>query len=169
MKAAIFARQGLKGLEKSVSIRGTMFLLAFLFLLSSCAPKQRINAPVYRPEQSQPQPMSTTERPSGQTAKLLAEAEKTLEAGHPDRAEMLLERAMRLSSGDARLWQLMARVRLAQGNSPQAVQFCLKSNSLAGGDTTLLRQNWLLLEKAYLAGGDEQKATQARLKAEQLP
>jgi len=41
----------------------------------------------------------------------------------------------------------------------------LKSNSLAGKNEAIIRQNWLLMEKAYLKTGDKEKAIWARQKA----
>ena len=78
---------------------------------------------------------------------------------------MHLERALRLSPRDAQIWHGMARVRFEQSNYAQAVQFCLKSNSLAGKNEAIIRQNWLLMEKAYLKTGDKEKAIWARQKA----
>jgi cytochrome c-type biogenesis protein CcmH/NrfG len=70
-----------------------------------------------------------------------------------------------MSPRDAQLWQAMARVRFEQGNYAQAVQFCLKSNSLAGKNEEIVRQNWLIMEQAYLKSGNNEKAAQARQKA----
>lgn len=133
-----------------------------LSITASCAPQKRANVPVYRVEPQEQAPL-----PAGQTATLLANANKAMQAGKPDRAEMHLERALRLSPRDAQLWQAMARVRFEQGNYGQAVQFCLKSNSLAGTNATIVRQNWLLMEKAYLKTGEKEKAAQARQKADE--
>lgn len=103
--------------------------------------------------------------PPGQAGVLLASANKAMQAGQPDKAEMHLERALRLSPREAQLWHAMANVRYAQGNYAQAVQLCLKSNSLAGRNSAIVRRNWLLMEKAYLKTGDKVKAAQARQKA----
>lgn len=135
-------------------------VLALFFITASCAPQKRVNVPVYRVE-----PQEQTPKSAGQTATLLASADKAIQAGKLDKAEMHLERALRLSPRDAQLWQAMARVRFEQGNYGQAVQFCLKSNSLAGTNATIVRQNWLLMEKAYLKTGEKEKAAQARQKA----
>jgi cytochrome c-type biogenesis protein CcmH/NrfG len=78
---------------------------------------------------------------------------------------MHLERALRLSPREAQLWYAMAKIRFEQGNNAQAVQFCLKSNSLAGRNRAVIRRNWLLMEKAYLKTGEKEKAAQARQKA----
>ena len=54
----------------------------------------------------------------------------------------------------ATMGQGMAGIRFEKGNYAQAVQFCLKPNSLAGKDEAVGRQNWLLMEKAYLKTGE---------------
>jgi hypothetical protein len=59
----------------------------------------------------------------------------------------------------------MAQVRYGQLDYGQSVQFCLKSNTLADHDRTLMRQNWELLEKAYTGMGETAKAEEARQKA----
>jgi tetratricopeptide (TPR) repeat protein len=137
-----------------------MMLLVLSCAVTSCAPQKRVGIPIYRegpPEQS---PL-----PSGQTGTLLANADKAMQAGQLDKADMSLERALRLSPRDAQLWHGMARVRYEQGNYAQAVQLCLKSNSLAGKNGAIVSQNWLLMEKAYLKTGEKEKAALARQKA----
>jgi tetratricopeptide (TPR) repeat protein len=135
-------------------------LLALSSVITSCAPQKRVSIPSYREEPQEQLPL-----PPGHTGTLLASANKAMEAGQPDKAEMYLERALRLSPRDAQLWHGMARVRFAQDNYAQTVQFCLKSNSLAGRNGAVVHQNWLLMEKAYLKTGEEEKAAQARQKA----
>jgi len=110
-------------------------------------------------------PLTQIPPPPGQAGTLLASANKAMRAGQPDKAELHLERALRLAPRDAQLWHAMARVRFAQANYGQAVQFCLKSNSLAGRNNAIIGQNWLLMEKAYLQMGEKEKAAQARQKA----
>ena len=70
------------------------------------------------------------------------------------RAEMLLERALRVEPKNGWYWHAMGRVQYAQGSYAQAIQFCLKSNSMAGRDADLKRNNRLLLKKAYTQTGD---------------
>ncbi|HIJ91578.1 MAG: tetratricopeptide repeat protein [Desulfobulbaceae bacterium] len=96
---------------------------------------------------------------------LLACARQNVRAGQFAKAEMTLERALRLEPRNARLWQEMAQVKYGQKDYEQVVQFSIKSNSLAGKDYDLIRQNWLLMEKAYLKLGKPDKAKQARSKA----
>ncbi len=64
------------------------------------------------------------------------------------RAEMLLDRALRLEPGNGWYWHAMGRAKYALGSYEQAIQFCLKSDSLAGQDTELKHSNHLLLHQA---------------------
>lgn len=96
---------------------------------------------------------------------LLASARQQARAGDFSQAEIILERALRVEPRNARLWHEMAQVKYAQQDYNQAVQFCIKSNSLAGKDYNLMQQNWLLMEKAYINLGEPEKARQARVKS----
>ena len=98
-------------------------------------------------------------------ATLLASARQNVRTGQFSQAEMTLERALRVEPRNARLWHEMAQVKFEQKDYGQAVQFCIKSNSLAGKDYNLIQQNWLLMEKAYLEQGEPEKARQARIKS----
>lgn len=165
--------------------RGTL-LLTIACCLASCAPQQRVEMPGHReerppsttpapaapaapPPQRPPAPEAVIPPPAGRVGTLLLNANQAMQAGHFGRAELQLERALRLAPREPQLWQAMARLRFAQGNYAQAVQFCLKSNSLAGRNGALRRQNWLLLEKAYLKMGQQEKAAHARQQAERQP
>ena len=98
-------------------------------------------------------------------ATLLASARQNEQSGQFSQAEMVLERALRVEPRNARLWHEMAQVKYGQKDYRQVVQFCIKSNSLAGKDYGLMQQNWQLMEKAYLELGETEKAQQARSKA----
>ena len=102
--------------------------------------------------------------PSSPAAALLAEAEQALQAEDYSRAELQVERALRLEPRNGKAWHLMGQVRYGQRDYAQTVQFCLKSNTLADHDRTLSRQNWTLLEKAYTALGKTAEAEEARQK-----
>jgi len=106
--------------------------------------------------------------PSAPAADLLSEAERNIQAGNYNRAELQVERAMRLDPRNGQVWHLMARIRYEQEDYGQTVQFCLKSNTLAGDNLSLKRQNWMLLEKAYASLGETTKAEEARHKAATL-
>ena len=83
----------------------------------------------------------------GPAQALFHDAEQALQEGQYKRAEMLLERALRIEPKNGWYWHAMGRVQYEQGSFDQAMQFCRKSNSLAGKDTDLKRNNQVLLEK----------------------
>lgn len=134
-------------------------LLTVGILLGGCAAK----APVREPVVSRPTVQKETA-----TGSLLADARRALQAGRFDTAEVTLERALRVDSRNAGLWHEMAQVKYGQKHYGQTVQFCLKANNLAGRNSALIKQNWLLMAKAYDAMGERGKATEARMKAEAI-
>jgi Flp pilus assembly protein TadD len=115
------------------------------------------SAPIERPEapgQVQPPPSVQT----GPARSLHVKANEALAAGHADKAEMLLERALRIEPRNALLWHLLGQSKYAQGDFAQAVQFCRKSESLAGNNTKLREYNRSLLQKAYRKMGNTEQA-----------
>lgn len=94
---------------------------------------------------------------------LLAHAKQAIAAGQFNQAEIYVERALRVDPRDATLWHVMGQVKSGQHNYAQTVQFCLKSNSLAGRNNNLIQQNWRLIEKAYTEMGQTDKAQEVRL------
>lgn len=137
----------------SLWVAGLLF--AVNLLLHGCAARPPAGEPIARP----PVQEGTT------AGTLLASAHQAMQAGQFNRAEMTLERALRVEPRNARLWHEMAQVKYGQEDYGQAVQFCLKANSLAGRDSALIKQNWLLMSKAYAKMGDMDKAEQASMKA----
>ncbi len=130
-----------------------LLMAAVLLMMNGCAGV----APVK--EEITPTPTPTP------AAELLSDAEQSLQGGDYSRAELQLERALRMNPRNGQVWHLMARIRYGQEDYGQTVQFCLKSITLAGHDRTLKRQNWMLLEKAYTMLGESAKAEEARHKA----
>ena len=96
---------------------------------------------------------STPPKTESPAVRLMADAEQSLKAGKLDQAEMYIERALRVDPDNGELWHCMARIKNSLGNYHQAVQFCLKSNSLAKGNSTLIRRNRLLMEDAFAHTG----------------
>ncbi len=156
--------------------------LIALLLVQGCAvrppsespgtPRPAPTPPVEQAEPAVAAPVSPAGRESvplpqeGKAAgTLLAGARQNMQAGRYSQAEMALERALRLEPRNARLWHEMAQVKFAQRDYRQSVQFCLKSNSLAGRDHELIQRNWQLMEKAYLELGEPDKARRAHGKA----
>mgnify|MGYP000060267308 CR=1 FL=1 len=113
------------------------------------------------------QPVSVPPRESGiqrAALTLLDEAEQALHAGDALKAEAYLERAIRIEPQNARVWHALARSKFQQGQYSQAIQMARKSNSCLP-DRAMERNNWLLMEQAYQAMGDQEKAKNAHDRA----
>lgn len=103
--------------------------------ISESLPPSQPDVPAYQPK-------------TGPAAAVYADAEKNLDAGNLDKAEMLLERALRIEPRNAHYWYTMARIKYQQKQYKQTIQFCLKSNSLAMGIPQLTKLNFSLMEEA---------------------
>ena len=126
---------------------------AFLALaLAACAAPQP--APVESaPPGEQPAPVtppapSSTARESVAIAGLMDSARTDAAAGRLAEAAATLERALRIEPRNPRLWQELARVRLQQGDFPQAESMAQRSNSWAGSDSALRAENARIIEQA---------------------
>ena len=82
-----------------------------------------------------------------------------------EEAASVLERALRIEPSNGLLWQRLAEVRFAQGDYLQSVQLASKSDALAGTDSTLRRDNLILMIESYDAMGDFQQADALRQNA----
>ncbi len=147
-----------------------LLFLVFL-ILPSCAVQQPVRhykapesmehlktpAPIEPPEIEAPvhPPQSVL---SGPARSLYTKANKALKSGRPGQADMLLERALRIEPRNALFWHLLGQSKYAQGDFVQAVQFCRKSESLAGNNNKLRQYNRSLLQRAYRKLGDTEQA-----------
>ncbi len=132
-------------------------IIAVTLLLNSCAPGRQIFSPpptspsTSSPPVSRPAPLAVPQpyvAETGPAAGLYHDGVKALAAGQWDRAEMFLERALRIEPRNAHYWHTLARIKYGQGEYRQAAQFGLKSNSLAGGRQQLVERNNRLIEQA---------------------
>ncbi len=98
--------------------------------------------------------------------RLMASAQEDIAASRLGSAEATLERALRISPRDARLWQQLARIRLRQGQYGQAASLAARSNTWAGSDDALRAENWKLIAQARDALGDAAGARAAEQNAE---
>jgi len=85
---------------------------------------------------------------AGPARSLYEQAQAALASGQAAQAEMLLERALRIEPRNPFYWYLLGQCKYAQGDFAQAVQFCRKSESLAGDNSQLRRSNRILIEQA---------------------
>lgn len=79
-----------------------------------------------------------------------------------------IERALRIESKNAYLWNRLAHLRLEQGQSARAVELAAKSRSLAGADDKLKADNWRLAARAWRKEGDNNAAIKAGREARAL-
>lgn len=85
---------------------------------------------------------------TGSAASLYHEARTAMKQGQYSRAELALERALRIEPSNGYYWYAMGELKYRQNDFPQAVNFCLKSKSMAGKDRQLLRLNDELIQMA---------------------
>jgi len=90
------------------------------------------------------------ERPvSSVVRNLTRRAQDLSREGNYDAAANSLERALRIEPRNSKLWNQLADVRYSQESWNKAIQLAAKSNTLAGSDKTLRRENWYLMSNAY--------------------
>ena len=139
-------------------------LLAFLaVVIGGCAAVQP-PAPVSDPATVFAPPAARSENVA--IAGLLDGARADAASGRLANAAAALERALRIEPRNPRLWQELARVHLKQGEYAQAESTAARSNSWAGGDSTLRAANWRLIAQAREARGDAAGARAALEAAE---
>ncbi len=127
-------------------------LLFFSLLINGCGLKSPAPPVPYPGPASIPQPLPSAPAPyspkPGPASALYRQAETSLTAGRYQQAELELERALRIEPRNPDYWYAMARVKYKQNRYQQAVQFCLKSKSLAGRNSELIRLNDTLISEA---------------------
>ena len=99
---------------------------------------------------------------------LYRQAQDARAAGHPDRAEDLLERALHIESRNPFVWQALAGAHMDLGHSDQAESAAQKSTSLARGNPYIEAGNWRLIAAARQARGDSGGALQAQARADDI-
>jgi len=124
-------------------MRRAVALLALL--VAACAAPQP--APVGEAPPAPPEPAPAVKE-SVAIAGLMDSARSDAAAGRLAEAASTLERALRIEPRNPRLWQELARVRLQQGDFPQAESLAQRSNSWAGSDSVLRAENARLIEQA---------------------
>ena len=131
-------------------VRRLSAFIAVSILLGACAAPT--SAPVQTPGPAEtapaPSPPPSTARETTAVASLMDSARVDAAAGRLPDAAATLERALRLEPRNPRLWQELARVRLAQGDFVQAEQLAQRSNSWAGSDSALRAENARIIEDA---------------------
>ncbi len=99
---------------------------------------------------------------------LLRESQRQQADGDLAGAVASIERALRIESRNAYLWNRLAHLRLEQGQSARAIELAAKSRSLAGADNKLKADNWRLSAKAWRKDGNVNAAIKAGREARAL-
>lgn len=131
-------------------------------VIGGCAvvqPPAPVSAPVTDSAPAPAPPAARTE--SVAIAGLLDGARADAASGRLANAAASLERALRIEPRNPRVWQELARVRLAQGDYMQVEGLAARSNTWARDDPALRAENWRLIAKAREARGDAQGAQTA--------
>lgn len=113
------------------------------------------------------EPLSGEAPMSPVVKRLVATAGDQRRVGNWAGAASSLERALRIEPRNGRLWSRLAQIRYDQKAWKKAIQLAAKSNTLSGGNTNLLRQNWVLMANSYDALGNTASADRYRAKLNQ--
>jgi len=89
-------------------------------------------------------------------------------AGNLSIAASTLERAVRISPRNAKVWHELALLRFQQANYNLALSLASKSNLLAANDRLLRYKNWQLIANSKLKLGDRNGASEAKSQADSL-
>lgn len=99
------------------------------------------------PEVGKQQPTSPKNRYAGPAAPLYKKAKIFMAQKDYRQAELVMERALRIEPKNGYYWYTLAEIKFADNQYGRMKQLCLKSKSLAGGDTNLIRLNDRLISK----------------------
>jgi len=93
---------------------------------------------------------------------LLQDIDKNIEQGEIERAEMLIERALRIDSERPSLWSSFAEIKFRQESYKESVTLAKKSNLLLGDNLDKLRKiNWRIMARSREKLGDSAGASRA--------
>lgn len=120
------------------------------------------------PQESTDKVIYPSSRTSPAVVDLLNKARAATQHGQLQRAEVLLERTVRIEPRNPSLWNYLAKLRLHQGRFQEATNLAAKSNTLAAGNNKLKADNWRIIAHARYQQGDIAGAKQAQHKADSL-
>ncbi|BHH84907.1 tetratricopeptide repeat protein [Desulforhopalus sp. 52FAK] len=141
--------------KKICSFAVLLFMGLFLY---GCGGRPAV--PVYHPSDQRDYPESTTEdvqvTPTppetdvlvGPAAPLHKKAQGLLAQKEYRQAELAMERALRIEPKNGYYWHTLAEIAYSQHQLGKTVQLCLKSKSLARGDSRLIQLNDRLIAKS---------------------
>ncbi len=134
------------------------------------APAPQPEPQVSEPSAPEPAPryQDESEALSPAARSLIQKADAQLRAGNPQGAISQLERAQRISPRSAEVYFHLAQAYAGMQRYGAGEQFARKGLSLAGNNTALQRQGWMLLADIRRASGNVAGADQAEARASAL-
>jgi len=99
---------------------------------------------------------------------LVAQAQGQRKRGDLPGASVSLDRALRIEPNNALLWIELGRLRMDQGNFPQAEGMGRKALSMSIGDDGTQAQAWQLIGESFQARGRNTQAEEALARAREL-
>lgn len=106
-------------------------------------------------------PKSAEQISGGAVTSLMKQARQYREAGKPEQAAGVLERALRIEPRNYFVWSALGQAYLAEKNYVQAESVALKSNALARGNVYVALENWKTIAGARRARSDADGAAEA--------
>lgn len=141
-------------------------VLLSLFLITACTTRQPAGIEV--PGEDPAQTILPGVETSPAIVKLLNSARDATRQGDYQKAEVLLERTLRIEPRNPVLWHYMAKLRLHQGRLKEAIGLAAKSNTLARANKRLQADNWRIIAHSKHQSGDIYGAREAQAKTDAL-
>lgn len=126
---------------------------------------QKVQTVPYQEHKSSSATFEMEAPPSPAVVALVSEADSYYKTGDLDSAVAAIERALRIEQRNPNLVYKLAAVRLKQGKPRMAEDLAKKANLLAGNNTLIKKQSWLLISEARRMQGDNYGAKEARQNA----
>ena len=147
-------------------MRKIIFFSSVMFYLSACTISKPpgIDVPGEDPQRT----ILPDRKTSPAVVKLLNRARDATREGDYSKAEVFLERTVRIEPANPVLWHYLAKLRLHQGRFKDAKGLAAKSNALAGSNSRLKADNWRIIAHAKHQEGDVYGAREAQIKADNL-
>ena len=142
-----------------------IYIVSILVVFGCAAPKQ---ASVELPGEDPNKTVGPDKGTSSAVISLLEKARDATKQGDYQRAEVLLERTVRIEPRNASLWHYLAKLRLHQTRYNEAIGLAQKSNNLARTNKHLKADNWRIIAHAKYQLGDVPGAQAAQIKAKNL-
>lgn len=127
--------------------------------------------PSISPSQPLPEPPAPVIREpalSPATRSLVEQAQTQLSQRNFPLASASIERALRIEPENPLLWLELAKVRLAEGNYPQAENLARRALSRSTHAPRAQAEAWSIIAESYRARGRNAEAQQAQAKSELL-